>query len=55
MSSSPKLFAGNRVFLRLIMPRHSLYALINLTLRKFYKFALFSICLIESIAVSSLR
>ena len=30
MSSSPELFAGYRVLLRLLMPRHSLYALINL-------------------------
>ena len=41
MSSSPKLFAGNRVFLRLIVPRHSLYALINLFLRKFLKLRCF--------------
>ena len=40
-SSSPKLIAGSRVFHRLIVPRHSLYALINLTLRKFYKLRLF--------------
>ena len=30
-SSSPSLFAGSRVFHRLFVPRHSLYALINLT------------------------
>ena len=30
MSSFPKLIAGYRVLLRLLMPRHSLYALINL-------------------------
>ena len=42
-SSSPKLFAGSRVFHRLLVPRHSLYALINLTLRKFYKLAFFLI------------
>ena len=30
-SSSPSLFAGSRVLLRLLVPRHSLYALINLT------------------------
>ena len=29
-SSSPQLFAGSRVLLRQIVPRHSLYALINL-------------------------
>ncbi len=33
-SSSPSLFAGSRVLLRLLVPRHSLYALINLKLRK---------------------
>ena len=31
ISSSPSLFAGNRVLHRLLMPRHPLYALINLT------------------------
>ena len=30
-SSSPSLIAGSRVLLRLLVPRHSLYALINLT------------------------
>ena len=42
-SSSPSLFAGSRVLLRLLVPRHSLYALNNLKLRKiisrFNKFA----------------
>ncbi len=33
-SSSPSLFAGSRVLLRLLVPRHSLYALNNLKLRK---------------------
>ena len=31
ISSSPSLFAGNRVLHRLLVPRHPLYALINLT------------------------
>ena len=30
-SSSPSLFAGNRVLHRLLVPRHPLCALINLT------------------------
>ena len=29
-SSSPPLIAGSRVLLRLLVPRHPLYALINL-------------------------
>ena len=33
-SSSPSLIAGSRVLLRLLVPRHSLYALNNLKLRK---------------------
>ena len=46
-SSSPSLFAGSRVLLRLLVPRHSLYALNNLKLRKiifrFNKFFAFAI------------
>ena len=51
-SSSPKLFAGSRVFHRLLVPRHSLYALINLTLRKFYKLAFFNLFSFRSSSIT---
>ena len=41
MSSSPKLFAGIRVLHRQLVPRHSLYALINLISSKKIVYSLY--------------